>query len=373
MNLNRKKRSRDLGIKIGTFPTGRYNAITDVRGVKVGHTTLISGKGKHKPGKGPVRTGVTAILPNDRIFEKKIVASGFILNGAGEVTGLTQILEWGLLETPIALTNTHATGNVSNGIIQWMAKKYERIWNNKHVVIPVVGECDDSFLNDSVSMHVQPRHIVEALDRAKGGPVEEGSVGSGTGMVCCDFKGGIGTSSRILEIGKATYTMGVLVMSNFGVMEELRVDGFPVGRIAAKAQGQYRRRTESYGSIIVVIATDLPLSSSQIQRICKRASLGIGRAGSHAAHGSGEIIIGFSTANIISERIPMHTLTMMDDDHLGPAYRAVIEATEESIINSLVASSSMTGINDNWVPGIDLSILQRVMNQVKAIQVRAET
>ena len=194
-------RARDLGIQIGIFPTGRYNAITDVKGVRVGHSTIIRGEGKLVPGEGPVRTGVTTILPNDRVFDKKLIAGSFVLNGAGEMSGITQVSEWGLIETPIGLTNTHNVGTVHKGIIRWMSKKYEKIWNSLHVVIPVVGECDDSFLNDSMGDHVSEERVIDALDSAKSGFVQEGSVGSGTGMICCGFKGGIGTSSRMIEIG----------------------------------------------------------------------------------------------------------------------------------------------------------------------------
>ncbi len=348
-------RARDLGIQIGVFPTGQYNAITDVPGVRVGHSTIIRGEGKLIPGKGPVRTGVTMILPNERVFDKKLIAGSFVLNGAGEMSGITQIAEWGLIETPIGLTNTHDVGTVHKGIIRWMSKKYERIWNSLHVVIPVVGECDDSFLNDSIGDHVSEQHVIDALNSARSGLVKEGSVGSGTGMICCGFKGGIGTSSRIIEIGDVHYTLGVLVMSNFGLMNELRIDGYAIGRILADRAGTAQDRRDHYGSIIVVLATDLPLSSSQVQRLCKRAALGIGRMGSHAAHGSGEIVVGFSTGNTIPQgkRHPLVDLKIIGDEYLDPAYRAAIEATEEAIVNSLCAGEPMVGINGNSVPALD--------------------
>jgi len=362
--LNRK-RARDLGIRIGVLPTGKHNAITDVRGVRVGHTTLIKGSGRLRQGAGPVRTGVTVILPNDRVFDKNLIAGSFILNGAGEMAGITQVAEWGLIETPIALTNTHDVGTVSRGVIRWMSQKYQRIWDNKNVVIPVVGECDDSFLNDSVGGHVQEVHVLKALRNAKTGPVEEGAVGSGTGMVCCDFKGGIGTSSRLVEIGKVSYTVGVLVMSNFGSMEELRIDGYPLGRELATVQGNYQRRTESYGSIIAIVATDLPLTSSQINRLCKRSALGIGRVGSHAAHGSGEIIVGFSTANSLpsGKKSALFNLTVVSDEFLSPAYSAVIEATEEAIINSICMAQPMTGADDHSVPALELKLVEQFFSR----------
>ena len=371
----KQKRARDLGIKIGVFPTGRLNAITDVKGVRVGHTTIIHGHGKLKPGKGPVRTGVTTILPNDRVYDQKLIAGSFVLNGAGEMSGITQVSEWGLIETPIGLTNTHSVGAVHQGIIQWMSKKYERIWNSSQVVIPVVGECDDSFLNDSIGNHVKEEHVVAALDSAKTGVVEEGAVGSGTGMVCCGFKGGIGTSSRVIEIGGENYTIGTMVMSNFGMMEELRIDGYNVGRILAKKYGNQTKKRDIYGSIIVVLATDLPLSSSQIQRLCKRSALGIGRVGSHAAHGSGEIVVGFSTGNTIpmGKRSPLVNFDIIGDEFLGPAYRAVIEATEEAIINSLCAGTSIVGIDNKTVPVLDHEFLKEYFLKANELELHFDT
>lgn len=363
----KRPRARDLGINIGFFPPGKHNAITDVKGVRVGHSTIIRGEGKLQPGVGPVRTGVTAILPNERILDRKLLAGSFVLNGAGEMSGITQVSEWGLIETPIGLTNTHDVGTVHKGIIRWMSRKYQSIWNSLHVVIPVVGECDDSYLNDVIGDHVTEDHVVAALDSAKGGAVKEGSVGSGTGMVCCGFKGGIGTSSRVIEIGKTSYTIGVLVMSNFGLMEELRIDGHNVGRVLAEQFGTQKSPRDSYGSIIAVVATDLPLSPTQIHRVCKRAALGIGRSGSHAAHGSGEIVVGFSTGNTVSpgKRNPIVELRMVGDEFLGPAYRAVIEATEEAIVNSLCAGEPMEGVNGNSVPALDHGFLRDFFSRAK--------
>lgn len=364
-------RLRDLGVKIGIYPTGHFNAITDVKGVKVGHSTIFQGKGqKNKPGKGPVRTGVTVILPNDNIFNNKLIASGFVLNGAGEISGLTQVKEWGLLETPIALTNTMSVGKVSEGIVKWMSEEFINIWNHRQVVIPVVGECDDSFLNDSVGFHVKEQNVFDAINNAVSGAVPEGSVGAGTGMICCDFKGGIGTSSRIITIGEHRHTIGILVLSNFGIMEELRIDGVPIGRISSNKQGTYNRRRDNYGSIITVLATDLPVSPDQIERLCKRVALGIGRAGSHASHGSGEIIIGFSTANIIEHGSAAYKskLSMISDKCINPAYQAVIEATEEAIINSLTSSVEMHGVDNHYVPAIDLDFLKKVMQNYKNME-----
>jgi D-aminopeptidase len=365
-------RLRDLGIHIGEYPPGPKNAITDVPGVRVGHSTLIEGSGRRKPGNGPVRTGVTVIVPNDDIYTKKLVSGGFILSGAGEISGLTQVMEWGFIETPLALTNTLSVGRVSDSVVKWMAQHYAQIREFQEVIIPVVGECDDSFLNDAIGLHIKPQHVFSALDGALPDSVEEGAVGAGTGMVCCDLKAGIGTSSRVITMGSQNYTLGVLVLSNFGVMEHLRVDGHPVGRVIATVQGAYARRTASYGSIIAVLATDMPLTSMQINRICRRAALGIGRVGSYGAHSSGEIIVGFSTANVVLRQAaqPQVQFTMILDTFLDPAYKAVIEVTEEAILNSLTAAVDMEGANGNRVPSLNLPLLKGLFehyNSVKAI------
>lgn len=363
-------RLRDLGVTIGTLPTGPFNAITDVPGVRVGHTTLIEGSGRRKPGNGPVRTGVTVIMPNDDIYNRKLLSGGFILSGAGEVSGYTQLSEWGLIETPIALTNTMAVGRVSDGVVKWMAGKYPEIRDQQEVIIPVVGECDDSFLNDAVGLHIKPQHVFSALDGAVGGRVEEGAVGAGTGMICCDFKAGIGTSSRVLSVGGKLYTIGVLVVSNFGIMEDLRMDGYPVGRLLVPTQGTYSRRLNNYGSIIAVVGTDLPLSSQQMNRVCRRAALGIGRVGSYGAHGSGEIIIGFSTANEVPHR-PKDSFDqakVMRDSALDPVYKSVIETTEESILNSLTTAVDMEGAGNNRVPAMKLSLLKGLLEHYQSVQ-----
>lgn len=365
----KRARLRTLGLNIGEYPTGQLNAITDVPGVKVGHSTLIEGSGRRKPGNGPVRTGVTVILPNDDPHNKKLVSGGFILSGAGEIAGLTQVMEWGLIETPIALTNTLSVGRVSDSIIKWMAQRYTHIREQQEVIIPVVGECDDSFLNDAVGLHIKPQHVFAALDAASSGAVEEGAVGAGTGMICCDFKAGIGTSSRIVAMGDQNYTMGVLVCSNFGVMEHLRMDGYPVGRVLTNTQGIYNRRTSSYGSIIVVVGTDMPLTAMQINRLCRRAALGIGRIGSYGAHSSGEIIIGFTTANVVPRVAakPQTDYQMIVDTFLDPAYKAVIEGTEEAILNSLTMAVDMEGAGGNRVPAINLQLLKGLLEHYNSV------
>lgn len=363
-------RIRDIGLSIGDFQPGPNNAITDVPGVRVGHSTLIEGSGRRKPGNGPVRTGVTCILPNDDIYNQKVVAGGFILSGAGEVSGFTQVSEWGLIETPIALTNTLSVGRVSDSVVKWMAQKYDRIRDYQEVIIPVVGECDDSFLNDAVGLHIKPQHVFTALDNASAGLFDEGAVGAGTGMICCDFKGGIGTASRIVPMGGVNYTMGVLVLSNFGVMEHLRMDGYPIGRVISKSQGVYNRRTSSYGSIIVVVGTDIPFTAVQVNRVCRRAALGIGRVGSYGAHSSGEIIIGFSTSNVIPRQPPgpVVQFNMLHDNFIDFAYQAVIEATEEAILNSLTMAVDMEGQSGNKVPAVNLKLLKGLLEHYNSVQ-----
>jgi D-aminopeptidase len=358
---------RDLGFPIGRYPVGPLNAITDVAGVKVGHTTLVQGEGPLQVGKGPVRTGVTAIVPFDRIFFERALGGAFVLNGAGEVSGLTQVVEWGLLETPILLTNTLSVGKVSDATVKWLTRRTPGIGTEFDVVIPVVGECDDSFLNDAVGRHIRSEHVYKAIESAQEGPVQEGSVGAGTGMVTCDFKAGIGTSSRKVAIESQTYTIGVLVLTNFGVMRNLRIDGVPVGEVLEPDYRHYLKRFYSYGSIIVVVATDAPLMTSQLTRLCKRAALGVGRVGSYAAHGSGEIIVGFSTANRVprSSETLTHSIDALFDRGIGPLYEAVIEATEEAIVNALCMADTMAGHSGNQAPGLPLDRVIELLSKYR--------
>jgi len=359
-----RRRARDLGIQIGVFPTGRFNAITDVRGVHVGHTTLVRGETtSSQPGGGPVRTGVTAILPRSgNVWEAKAVSGAFVLNGAGELTGLTQVMEWGLIETPILLTNTLSVGTCSAAAVEYMVAAYPSIGREADVIIPVVGECDDSWLNDIAGGHVHANHVHDAIEGARGGPVEEGNVGGGTGMMTCGFKGGIGTSSRRLPDEMGGYTLGVLVMSNFGLREDLRVDGIPVGRILAPRFAHLESRRSSYGSIIALIATDAPLISHQLSRLCKRVALGIGRSGSYAAHNSGEIVMAFSVANSIPRQAKraVYRLKVLRDAHLDPLYQASVEATEEAILNALCMATDMVGVDGHFAPALPLDDLREI-------------
>lgn len=371
MSTEKRVRARELDLPLGRFKPGRYNAITDVEGVLVGHSTIIKGKpGPLAVGHGPVRTGVTAIMPNEgNIFMDRLAGGAFVLNGAGEVSGLTQVVEWGLLETPILLTNTMAVGAVSDAVARAMVEQHPGIGSEHDVIIPVVGECDDSYLNDISGRHVREEHVREALQSAKTGLVAEGCVGGGTGMITCDFKAGIGTASRKLPQVFGGYTLGVLVMSNFGKMHNLRVAGMPVGEVLAEKFKDMPRRLKSYGSIIAVVATDAPLLPHQISRLCKRVSLGIGRVGSYAAHGSGEIIVGFSTANVVPRRTRkmVYKMKILLDQRLDPLYEAVMEATEEAILNSMCMATEMAGVHGHSVPALPLDEVRRFVDATRPV------
>lgn len=367
-----RSRLRDLGFAIGRLPTGPANAITDVPGVRVGHTTLISGEGPLVVGEGPVRTGVTAILPSEAVFAERVLAGSFVLNGAGEVSGLTQVDEWGLLETPILLTSTMSVGKVSDAAVKWMTRHYPGIGREDDVIIPIVGECDDSWLNDAVGRHVRSEHVYRAIEQASDGPVAEGSVGAGTGLVTCDFKAGIGTSSRRVALHgderTLEYTLGILVQSNFGLMHSLCIAGVPVGEILAPDFADEAKRVRNAGSIICVVATDAPLLPSQLSRLCKRAALGIGRVGSFAAHASGEIVIGFSTANKVPRSTSgmTHRLEVLLDDACDGLYEAVVECTEEAIVNALCMAESMRGQSDHFAPALPLAALAAILGRHRA-------
>jgi D-aminopeptidase len=364
--VEQRHRARELGIPLGRFRPGKWNAITDVEGVMVGHSTIIRGAGPLRRGRGPVRTGVTAILPNEKnIFDQRVTGGGFVLNGAGEVSGFTQLIEWGLVETPIFLTNTLSVGAVSDAAVQWMVEQFPGIGDEHDVLIPLVGECDDSWLNDVAGRHVKAENVREALETAGSGPVAEGSVGGGTGMISCDFKAGIGTASRKLPQTFGGYTVGILVMNNFGHMRDLRVGGLPIGPLLEPKYSAFAKRAISYGSIIAVVATDAPLSSHQLGRISKRVAMGIGRAGSIAAHGSGEIILAFSTANKIprtTQKMIYHMKILLDQ-RLNPLYEAAIEATEEAILNSLCMAREMDGVNGNFAPALPLEEVKDIVER----------
>jgi D-aminopeptidase len=355
-------RARDLGVVIGTYPIGPLNAITDVAGVKVGHTTLMSGEGSLKPGIGPIRTGVTVVIPRDDVWHKKVPAGSFVLNGTGEMTGLAWVAESGFLEYPIALTNTLNVPRVANGVMTWMIKQYPGIGIDDDTLTPVVAECDDGRLNDIQGRHVSEMDVLKALDEASSGPVSEGTVGAGTGMVSYGFKGGIGTASRKLPDKEGGYTVGVLVNANHGRRPELIIAGVPVGRLydTSAASAPTTQPGQSEGSIIIVVATDAPLDARQLSRLAKRASLGLARTGSTARHGSGDFMLAFSTANMIPHypKEPTYTFTHLADTHLNPLITATVEATEEAILNALTMASTVVGRDDHRADAISLSRLR---------------
>ena len=362
--------ARELGITIGRFLPGVHNAITDVAGVKVGHYSRQEDEVKIPglPGSASVRTGVTAILPASKdVHKRRLVAGGFVLNGVGEMSGLTQVLEWGWLETPILLTNTVSVGPVLDGVRAHMTERHPRIGTDYDVVLPVVGETDDSFLNDVRVGICTAQDARRAIRAAAAGPVEQGSVGGGTGMMSFDFAGGIGTSSRTLMEAEGSFTVGVLVQSNFGRMRNLTVDGAVVGRGLDPLFPAEGRRAGSYGSVIVTIATDAPLLSSQLCRVARRAALGLGRVGSHAASTSGEIVVAFSTANrtLRSAVEPRKFLKLrfIADPFVNPLYEAVIEATEEAVLNAMVCSHGMTGRAGAEAPAIPQDTLLELLGK----------
>ncbi|HKC96104.1 MAG TPA: P1 family peptidase [Nitrospira sp.] len=364
-----RSRARDLGIVIGVYPTGPLNAITDVAGVKVGHQTLISGEGPLKPGVGPIRTGVTVVIPRDDVWHKKVSAGSFVLNGTGEMTGLAWVAESGFLEYPIALTNTLNVPRVANGVMNWMIQNYPEIGITDDTLTPVVAECDDGRLNDIQGRHVSEVDVVKALEGASSGSVREGTVGAGTGMVSYGFKGGIGTASRKLADKEGGYTIGVLVNANHGRRPELIVSGIPVGRLydAQAATAPIVEQGQSEGSIIIVVATDAPLDGRQLSRLAKRASLGLARTGSTARHGSGDFILAFSTANVIPHypKEPTYTFTHLADTHLNPLMAATVEATEEAIVNALTMASTVTGRDDHRAEAISLNRLRVLLESRK--------
>ncbi len=360
-----RQRVRELGISIGQYPPGPLNAITDVNGVKVGHTTLIRGEGPLKPGEGPVRTGVTVVIPREDVWHKKVAAGAFVLNGTGEMTGLSWVAESGFLEYPIALTNTLNVPRVANGVMSWMIGRYPEIGISDDTLTPVVAECDDGRLNDIQGRHVSEQDVAKALDTASSGPVPEGTVGAGTGMVSYGFKGGIGTASRRLPEKEGGYIIGVLVNANHGRRPELVVKGVPVGQLydAAQPMTQAVLPGLSEGSIIVIVSTDAPLDGRQLTRLAKRAALGLARTGSTARHGSGDFILAFSTANVIPHypKEPTYTLVHLADTHLNPLITATVEATEEAILNALTMATTIVGRDDRRIEAIALDRLRTLV------------
>jgi D-aminopeptidase len=362
-----KPRARDLGVPFDGTP-GPFNAITDVAGVTVGHTTLISGEGKLQIGKGPVRTGVTAVLPRNKdSMNNSVFAGWWTLNGNGEMTGTTWVEESGFLEGPVMITNTHSVGVVRDAVIQWRVTHGQPDPHGYWWSLPVVAETWDGWLNDINGFHVKPEHAFHAIDSAATGAVPEGNVGGGTGMICNGFKGGIGTSSRKFEVkGDGKYTVGVLVQCNYGTKNNLRVAGIPVGR-EIDADDPYASTSfahEDRGSIIVVVATDAPLVAHQLKRLARRVSLGIGRNGSISGNGSGDIFLAFSTANS-GAASPDHVvdLKMLPNDKIEQVFAATVQCTEEAIINAMIAAETMTGMEDHRVRALPHDELRAVLKK----------
>jgi len=354
-----KPRARDLGVPFDGNP-GANNAITDVRGVEVGHTTLISGTGKLKVGEGPVRTGVTAIHPRGKDANDSVFGAWFTLNGNGEMTGTTWLEDSGFLNGPIMITNTHSVGVVRDAVIAWKVKRGEPDMEGYWWSLPVVAETWDGYLNDINGFHVKREHVFHALDTAHGGPVEEGNVGGGTGMICNEFKGGIGTASRVLDKKAGSYTVGVLVQCNYGRRDQLRIAGVPVG----KEIPEHPAYGQDVGSIIIVIATDAPLIPTQLKRLARKASLGLGRDGSYSGDGSGDIFVAFSTANSgAAAPQGVRDLKMLPNDSLDPLFLATVQATEEAVINAMVAAETMTGIDGHTAIALPHDRLQEVLKK----------
>ncbi len=352
-------RARDLGIPFSGEP-GPLNAITDVAGVEVGHVTLIEGEGPLVVGQGPVRTGVTAVLPRGRRFEP-VFAGWFALNGNGEMTGTTWIEESGFLEGPVLITNTHSVGVVHDAVIEWSRdhRLYDDLGESIWWSLPVVAETWDGWLNDINGFHVRREHVFQVLDGASGGAVAEGAVGGGTGMVCHGFKGGIGTSSRVAD----GYTVGVLVQCNYGRRPQLTIAGIPVGRELAEDQnGGSARPPDGLGSIIVVVATDAPLLPHQLKRIARRVPMGIGRMGGTGMNGSGDIFVAFSTANPQAwNRSANVTIEMVPNDRMSALFQATVDATEEAIVNALVAGETMVGRDGHRVDELPEAAVRRIL------------
>ncbi|MFZ0539678.1 MAG: P1 family peptidase [Candidatus Sulfotelmatobacter sp.] len=386
-----KPRARDLGVPFDGTP-GPNNAITDVKGVEVGHTTLISGSGKLVVGKGPVRTGVTAIHPRGKTSNDAVFAAWFTLNGNGEMTGTTWVEDSGFLNGPVMITNTHSVGVVRDAVIAWKVKHGTPDMEGYWWSLPVVAETWDGWLNDINGFHVHPEDAWHALDTAHSGPVEEGNVGGGTGMICNEFKGGIGTASRVLDAKAGGYTVGVLVQCNYGRRDQLRIAGVPVGKeipehpayeamwgqppsAVRRPEGPLESASapaiagKDVGSIIVIVATDAPLIPTQLKRVAKKVSLGLGRDGSYSGDGSGDIFLAFSTANpgAVSPKSNqpnnVHPLTMLPNDSLDPIFLATVQATEEAVVNAMVAAETMKGIDDHEVIALPHDRLREVLRK----------
>jgi D-aminopeptidase len=367
-----KPRARDLGLPFDG-ETGKFNAITDVAGVEVGFTTLIEGEGTVEVGKGPIRTGVTAILPRGkRKIPSPIWAGQYSLNGNGEMTGIHWIHEAGYFISPICITNTHSVGMAHHAVVGWMIDQYPDFFINDHAwAMPVVAETYDGMTNDICGRHLTETHVLKALNSATSGYVAEGNVGGGTGMITYEFKGGTGTSSRRVKTGSEEYTVGVLVQSNFGTRQDFTVLGVPVGKHWPENAVVSENRQKETGSIIVIIGTDMPMLPNQLRRVAKRAAIGIGRTGTPGGNSSGDIFLAFSVANDlvwpgrIAEQPAAYTLDFINDHYFDDIYRAVVQAIEEAIVNAMIAAESMTTIKPAGytLEAIDHDRLKQIMRR----------
>jgi len=375
LSHGQKPRARDLGVPF-TGTTGQFNAITDVKGVEVGYSTIISGNGKNIIGKGPVRTGVTAIFPRGKAKKfSPVYANWYSLNGNGEMTGTTWLTESGFLETPIMITNTNSVGVVRDAVLKWYV---DIDWYNGDVewyTYPLVAETYDGELNDIYGFHVKEEHVFEAINNASSGKISEGNVGGGTGMTCLGFKGGTGTSSRLVTINDSTYTVGALVQSNFGTKRNLTIAGVPVGiELKDTLNSIYNappqsRRQEGDGSIIVIIATDAPLLPHQLKRIAQRVTIGMGLVGGRGSNGSGDIYLAFSTANENGfSRDGTTKVETFSNDKMTPLFEATVQVVEEAIINAMIAAETMEGINENKAYALPHDLLIKVLKKYKRIK-----
>ncbi|MEP0133412.1 MAG: P1 family peptidase [Eudoraea sp.] len=374
-SFGQKPRARDLGVPFFGEP-GKLNSITDVKGVEVGYSTIITGEGENIIGEGPVRTGVTAIFPRGKAKKfSPVYANWYSLNGNGEMTGTTWITESGFLETPIMITNTNSVGVVRDAVLKWYVDtdwyKGEDWW----YTYPVVAETYDGFLNDIYGFHVKEEHVLEAINNASSGEIIEGNVGGGTGMMCLGFKGGTGTASRQFKIADSTYTLGALVQANFGAKFNLTISGVPVGRELKDTLNYEMRkppkstRKEGDGSIIVVIATDAPLLPHQLKRIAQRIPIGIGNVGGRGSNGSGDIFIAFSTANENAfNRKEIVGIESLPNDQMNWFFQSTAEAVEEAIINAMIAAEDMEGINGNKAYAIPHDLLIQTLKKYNRIE-----
>ena len=372
---SQKPRARDLGIPFVGTP-GVFNAITDVKGVEVGYSTIITGKGNNTVGNGPVRTGVTAIFPRGKAKKfSPVYANWYSLNGNGEMTGTTWVTESGFLETPIMITNTNSVGVVRDAVLKWYVDTDWYSGEDWWYTYPVVAETYDGFLNDIYGFHVKEKHVLEAIENSSSGQIAEGNIGGGTGMMCLGFKGGTGTSSRVLKIKDSSYTVGAIVQSNFGAKRNLSIAGVPVGvelkdTLNSVFNGPPKsRRQEGDGSIIVIVATDVPLLPHQLKRIAQRIPLGIGIVGGRGSNGSGDIFLAFSTANEGAfNRDDIASITSMPNDLLMPVFEATVQVVEEAIINAMIAAETMEGINGNTSYAIPHDVLVETLQKYNRIK-----